>query len=686
MKQSTDHRTGNAPQFVVMHGTASNVVDTTAPVLVSRPQSGHDPVANLVFVFNEPVKLGSGTLTLNGNRQVLAVDVANNPRLTVNGNTVSFDPPDNLAGQTIYTADFSLGAVLDLSGNPVVDPVNAAYGVVASFITGLSSVPVNVTGTDLADRIHGSELADTISGAGGNDTIYGYGGDDIIHGGDEIATVNPNGDTIYGGAGNDTLHGNRGRDFLYGDEGDDKLYGDADRDSLSGGAGNDLLDGGDGDDALRDDAGDNILLGGAGNDNLYTSAGTTGRQEGGDGNDTLGGFGGVHYFGGAGNDTINLTLTGNNAPLSTVDGGADDDRIVFNFDNPGIARFDVRGGSGIDTYAIATAGMAPDSQAQVRILDFSAGAGGDRIDLLALIGQDYPSNPFRDGLVRLAISGTDTLLQMRAEGAPDGYHTMLMLIGVAPGSLVRDNFVGAIDFTGRIDGLVLDGSDASDVLIGSAMDDTVRGHAGADRLEGRAGNDLLIGGAGNDLLEGGAGVDRAQYSGMRSDYTMTRSQTGVQLVDKRSGAPEGDDTLRDVERLIFADGHVAIDIDGVAGQAYRIYRAAFDREPDPTGMGFYLAMMDKGVSLLDVAASFVASQEFQAMYGSAPSNAEIVTRLYKNILHREPEPGGYTFWLGILDDKKATLAEVLEAFSEGFENRDGTAELIANGVPFTPYG
>ncbi len=684
MNHSSSRIHGNSPQVNVMSGTARNVADTTPPVLVSGPLGGHDPSAKLVFTFNEPVKLGSGKVTLSGNGQVLEFDVPSN-FLTVDGNTITFDPPGDLGGKALYGVTFSLGAILDLSGNAVADPVNPGAGLAVPFSTGISSVAVNVTGTSAADRIHGSELADTISGGAGNDTLFGYGGDDVLNGGDEPVRPGVYGDALYGGDGQDILNGNGGSDQLYGEGGNDKLYGGADRDYLNGGEGDDLLEGGDGDDSFYDDAGNNIMRGGEGNDFLSSQLGASGLLEGGNGNDTLVGHGSLTYDGGAGDDIIRIFLEGSGAITGTVEGGTGNDRIEFFWQQPTNAHFVVQGGSGTDTYSFQEHSIAADAAVVVRIADFTAGPGGDRIDLLTLLGTSYASNPFADGFLRLAASGADTLLQMRAAGAP-GYHTLLTLAGIAPGSLVRENFVGAIDPSGQIEGLLLDGGESSDLLTGSAMGDTLRGFGGADRLVGGAGNDLLVGGAGNDALDGGEGIDRAQYSGVRNDYTLTRTQSGVTLTDKRGASGEGADTLAGVERLTFADGHLALDTDGVAGQAYRIYRAAFDRAPDLVGQGFWMAMMERGVSAHAVANGFIASEEFTRLYGASPTNAEIVTRLYQNVLHREPEPGGYAFWLDILDTKKTDLATVLLAFSNGAENTANVAELIANGIAYTPFG
>ncbi|GAA5230811.1 hypothetical protein GCM10025794_28820 [Massilia kyonggiensis] len=199
-----------------------------------------------------------------------------------------------------------------------------------------------------------------------------------------------------------------------------------------------------------------------------------------------------------------------------------------------------------------------------------------------------------------------------------------------------------------------------------------------------AGDDVLHGGAGNDILVGGTGRDSASYDGKSTDYKVTHDASGWHVADQRSGGTDGTDTLQDVERVTFADATVALDTDGAAGQAYRFYRAAFDRTPDLPGLGFWIGAMDKGSSVQDLAAGFSASKEFTTMYGGA-SNADIVGRLYHNVLHRTPEQAGYDYWLHVLDNKQASLSDVLAAFSESAGNKDAVADLIANGILFTPW-
>ncbi len=224
-------------------------------------------------------------------------------------------------------------------------------------------------------------------------------------------------------------------------------------------------------------------------------------------------------------------------------------------------------------------------------------------------------------------------------------------------------------------------------VVGGAMVDAsgtnwLTGSGNIDALFGTVSNDTLCGLGGNDSLNGGAGADTALYSGNRSSYTTTKTTTGWTV----SSPAEGLDTLTNIERLKFADSAVALDTDGVGGQVYRLYQAAFNRTPDQDGgLGYWISVMDSGAYFSSVAQSFVDSAEFRAIYGTKPSNADIVTRFYDNVLHRPAEPGGYNFWLGVLDSGNGSVAHVLAAFSESAENQAGVIGVIGNGFVYTPF-
>lgn len=200
---------------------------------------------------------------------------------------------------------------------------------------------------------------------------------------------------------------------------------------------------------------------------------------------------------------------------------------------------------------------------------------------------------------------------------------------------------------------------------------------------GTVGNDTFHSSAATYHVDGGAGVDTLSYSGKAANFSIARSGGTVVVTDK-TGA-EGINYLDNFERLKFSDAVYALDVAGNAGQAYRIYQAAFNRAPDSAGLGFWVSALDKGVSLKEVAGGFMNSLEFKSIYGNAPTNSQLITKFYENILHRAPEKGGFDFWVGVLDSKAASSAEVLAAMSESAENQAGLASIIGQGFSYTPY-
>lgn len=198
-------------------------------------------------------------------------------------------------------------------------------------------------------------------------------------------------------------------------------------------------------------------------------------------------------------------------------------------------------------------------------------------------------------------------------------------------------------------------------------------------LAGGSGNDAFGVPAGSVVLDGGAGLDTAVYTGARASFTVAREGNGYTVSD-----PWGDHaTLNNVERVQFGDAMVALDIDGNGGQAYRLYQAAFDRTPDQAGVGYWIAMLDHGASLVDAARDFVGSQEFRDLYGADVGDAQFVQALYQNVLHRPAEGAGYDYWLASL--QSVSRAQVLTDFSESAENQAQVVGVIKDGFDYVHW-
>ena len=197
-------------------------------------------------------------------------------------------------------------------------------------------------------------------------------------------------------------------------------------------------------------------------------------------------------------------------------------------------------------------------------------------------------------------------------------------------------------------------------------------------ITGTAFNEIFTSTYIDEYINGGEGIDKVNFSGIRSNYTLTKGASTFTVTDK-TGA-DGTDTLTNIERLQFTDLTVALDINGIAGQAYRVYQAAFNRTPDNGGLKYWIGLMDSGYTLADVASGFIASDEFKTLYGSNPTNELFVSKLYDNVLHRTPDIGGYNYWVGLLNTNKIDNISTLINFSESTENQAGVIGVIQNGI------
>jgi len=84
----------------------------------------------------------------------------------------------------------------------------------------------------------------------------------------------------------------------------------------------------------------------------------------------------------------------------------------------------------------------------------------------------------------------------------------------------------------------------------------VIGNSANNILTGDAGNNAFTGGAGNDIIDGLSGENSAFFSGAFTDYSFSfNPTTGIlQVVDTRSGSPDGTDQLLNIDFLVFDNG------------------------------------------------------------------------------------------------------------------------------------
>lgn len=145
----------------------------------------------------------------------------------------------------------------------------------------------------------------------------------------------------------------------------------------------------------------------------------------------------------------------------------------------------------------------------------------------------------------------------------------------------------------------------------------------------------------------------------------------------------GTDTLHGFQRIKFLDSTLALDLaqGENTGVVYRLYNAAFSREPDPEGLNYHLSKIEvSDYSFQTVAKNFLNSPEFTIKNGSSLSTSEYIEILYQNILKRAPSTSEVTWYQTRLDENSISKVDVLLGFSESPENISLLSPIVDEGI------
>lgn len=108
----------------------------------------------------------------------------------------------------------------------------------------------------------------------------------------------------------------------------------------------------------------------------------------------------------------------------------------------------------------------------------------------------------------------------------------------------------------------------------------------------------------------------------------------------------------------------------------RLYSAYLLRPPDAGGFSYWLNFYETGTGLEAISENFALSTEFINTYGSLRSG-DFVNLVYQNVLGREPDAGGFSYWKGLLDSGAISYGGTMLSFSE-------SAEFVRNSGTVRP--
>ncbi len=99
----------------------------------------------------------------------------------------------------------------------------------------------------------------------------------------------------------------------------------------------------------------------------------------------------------------------------------------------------------------------------------------------------------------------------------------------------------------------------------------------------------------------------------------------------------------------------------------RAYLGILTRDADHAGFRAWLEVLLDGMSREQIVQFFLDSGEFQTKFGSTLTNAQFVDRMYANVLLRSADVGGFNAWVGGLNSGQITRAQVALSFLDSVE-------------------
>jgi serralysin len=210
-----------------------------------------------------------------------------------------------------------------------------------------------------------------------------------------------------------------------------------------------------------------------------------------------------------------------------------------------------------------------------------------------------------------------------------------------------------------------------ETVLGSPQADTIIGNASPNKLEGRGGS---------DVLDGGDGIDTAVWTSPLANYKLSQTATGF-AVQAKSGI-DGTDQLQNIERLLFSDTSVALDLNGNAGTVAKILGAVFGREAinNKQFVGIGLSYSDAGWTYDNL-----AGLALTAAGASTPD--KVVTLLWTNVIGFAPTEANKAPYIAMLQNGMSYGALAHLAADTVFNTTNiNLTGLAQTGLEYAPIG
>ena len=454
----------------------------------------------------------------------------------------------------------------------------------------------------------GEVIRDNPATTGTDANYLKYTGDKhvVLGGTDPGNAANPSGtDILIASIGDDTVYGDGGDDRIEGGDGNDILQGGAGDDIITDQGGDDIIQGGDGNDVLHGGNGVNLLIGGFGSDFIITGQ---------DSSETFGGTGNDFILGGPANEVVRGNEGDDWLQFGMFDGEAGDNFDPFAADTVighdvfyGDSIADRMDGEGGDDIMMGNGGQGDryEGMSGFDWASFQHHAAGVEVDMRIRAFDETPLPQGSPGI----------LTRFEAtEGLSGSGHSDILQGDDADAATIAA--AGVVGHGGQL-GSVLTNIDLIDGLqefLNDLLNTNVTSFGAGNIILGGGGSDIIVGGGGDDLIDGdtwldvsiavmsgpdgtgteitrvkdmtqlvpfmldgtynpgqlvivrelqdnvnafGTDFDTARFTGNLADYTIVDNGDSTWTITDTVGT-DGSDTVRNIERLQFADQSVVL--------------------------------------------------------------------------------------------------------------------------------
>jgi len=171
---------------------------------------------------------------------------------------------------------------------------------------------------------------------------------------------------------------------------------------------------------------------------------------------------------------------------------------------------------------------------------------------------------------------------------------------------------------------------------------------------------------------------------IRGDLPSLPQQASEQIWNRLEGREPTETELASVTMSIEDDGVVAMLSERASGNPTvakidRLYLTFFHRYPDDRGLNYWVGINGGGYQLEYIADLFSVSPEYQKRYADVDFST-FLDRLYIDVLDREPDERGKSYWIDELEAGRVTRGSIVVYFTESGElkrrHRDRTELMI----------